>query len=162
LLSLNVTAMTIFLYFSNEQPATNDNDNAQRGYEKLKHASYMDETLEENAEIEHINITITFCKPVPCRPRLKRLLHSNTEPQANTFRLLARLKSRYYLRIAMLNNLNSKKIGYKDQNPFILKLVDYYITPGTAIKNRLKALGINHIDFKQTKVELAAIGLRDY
>lgn len=162
MLSLNMTAMTVFLDFSNEQPATYNEDNAYRGYNTLNHVSTMDEILEENAEREYMNVTITFCKPVPCRTGLKQLLHSNLEPQINTFRLLARLKSRYYLRIAMLMDLSPNKIDYKDQNPFNQKLVDYYITPGAAIRNSLKVRVIKHINFKQTKVELASIGLWDY
>jgi len=165
--------MTVFLDFGYDQNFASNNvltdedepaKNIIASNEYDAHNSFHSiyEKVEGINEGDYINIVIAFQPEASKRFVIKRIAQGYQKHLRETISLLKRLKSKYCLRVILFGDLYLNEIQYKDQGSSILKLVDYYVLPSDFTKKCLQARSIKHVNFRQTRIELASIGLWDY
>lgn len=111
---------------------------------------------------EYQNLLISFYTVPDRRAWIGKILASRSEPESDMIRLLARLKYRYCLQIAVIGLQFGRFNYFGIKNQSLANLVDYYISINCRdMFNRTGVFGIVHEDYFTTCLKLRTLGLWD-
>lgn len=111
---------------------------------------------------EYQNLIISFNTVNDSQAWIGKIFTSRSEPESDLIRLLARLKYRYCLQIAMIGIQSGRFSYFGIKNHSLANLVDYYISINCKdMLERIGVFGIVHEDYSTTCLKLGALGLWD-
>jgi FMN phosphatase YigB (HAD superfamily) len=110
---------------------------------------------------EYLCLVISFHEEAVAHGGFHKIGPAHQEPRPEMIKLLARLKSRYCLQIAVIGNDPYTLGEYKSHNSGLNHLADYYIKSSFLTKENIGVHGIVHVNYASTRTELASFGLLD-